>query len=93
MKTITQIVTAAASAIGTDPLNVTGREKGKMLGVLRHVAMFVAREEGYGFKEIATAFELKSHATVIYAVNRIRLIQKTDRTVRELLAKTKGALM
>lgn len=51
----------------------------------RHVIWFILRKNGYKSVEIADFFNLKSHATVLYACCRIQnLLDVRDRSVTNL---------
>jgi chromosomal replication initiation ATPase DnaA len=93
MKTIPQIINAAAGVIGVDPLVILKSHPTKMAGIVRHAAMFVARRDyGYGLAEIATGFELKSHGAVVYAVRRIDDTVDNDKNVKDVLGRIRRVL-
>jgi hypothetical protein len=66
------IYEATWRAAGPDPLVISGTNPGKEASIFKHAGIFIARQHGYTFKEIAKAFNLKSHASAIYAFNHIK---------------------
>lgn len=72
------IFEATWKAAGPDPMIITALNPGRAAAVFKHAGIYIARQQGHTFKDIAHTFNLKSHASAIHAFNRIKDNQQND---------------
>lgn len=70
-QSLPRIFEATWKAAGVDALAITKLHPGLMATAFKHTGMYIARQHGYSYNEIAKAYGLKGHHTVMYAVQRV----------------------
>lgn len=90
MKTIPSIIVACAAVIGVEPSELKLKRQSKAIAAARLAGQFIAREQGHGLREIAEAFDAKSHTSVLYAIKQVKLGE--DPLLREILMKAQKEL-
>ena len=92
--TIERIQEATAAHYGLTVAKLTSSSREQKIAIPRQVAMFLCRELAKEtFQLIAEKFNKKDHTTVISAVERVKMLQESDETVRaDVLALTSALL-
>ena len=81
MTTIRQIIEVVGNHYRVTHDQMAGEGRTDRVAWARHVAMWLAREEGWSELEIAALFGPRDRSTVNYAVNRIRGLMLMDQTL------------
>lgn len=90
-KLIIEIKEAAARAGGVESTYFQTKHLSKVANMFKQSAMYLARQHGHSFEEIASAFGLKSHASVAYACRQVKA-NLHEPVIRAVLAKVKKEL-
>ncbi len=86
--TVAQIVVAVAEFYRMSPDIITGRGRSKDVAAVRHMAMYLAREEtGASLPQIGDALDGRDHTTIMHGWEKISSqIEQNDKLRREMLA-------
>ena len=80
------ILEQVAKRFSQDLKVILGNKRQKEVVLARQVAMFLCREElGLSFPALGKLFGGKDHSTVLYAVNKIKLLQQNSSDIKILL--------
>ncbi|GFK95372.1 Chromosomal replication initiator protein DnaA [Fundidesulfovibrio magnetotacticus] len=86
------ILEQVAKRFRVDVKALTGPRRTKEISQARQVAMLLCREElGLSYPALGRLFGGKDHSTVLYAVNKIKEIQKDDKVMKELVTELREA--
>ncbi len=83
-----QVFTAAARFFGTSEDELAGPSRRQPLVMNRQVAMYVCREQtDLSLPRIGELFGGRDHTTVIHAIEKVRRVMQSDRTVYDQVAE------
>lgn len=83
-----QIVRAAAYFFGTSEEELSGPSRRQPLVMNRQVAMYVCREQtDLSLPRIGELFGGRDHTTVMHAIEKVRRVMQSDRTVYDQVAQ------
>ncbi len=89
--TSSQIINLTASHLDLSPADILGGKRNQEIVLARQIAMFLCRELlNSSYPELGKIFGGKDHSTIMYAVKKIKEIQKHDQDMHKLLKELKN---
>ena len=89
--TSSQIINLTASHLDLSPADILGSRRAQEVVTARQIAMFLCRELlNSSYPELGKVFGGKDHSTIMYAVKKIKEIQKVDQNMHKLLTELRN---
>ena len=89
--TSSQIINLTASHLDLSPAEILGSRRTQEVVMARQIAMFLCRELlNSSYPELGKIFGGKDHSTIMYAVKKIKGIQKLDQNMHKLLTELRN---
>lgn len=95
-KTITpdHIINSAAEYFGLTPRDITGKKRLQSIVFARHVAMYLCRDILRAqFGHIGACFSDRDHSSVLYSVNKIKNLMKSDKDTHTKVTEVKNMIL
>ena len=88
-----KIIQQVAIFFQLNPEDIKGKNREKKLNLARHTAMFLCRDMlGVDLKSIGNCFQGKNHASVLYSINKINILCKSNKNMHKLVTELKKKL-
>jgi chromosomal replication initiator protein len=88
--TADMVIETVADHFNIDPKEIKGSKRHHEIVRARQMAMFLCREMlGSSFPALGRIFGGKDHSTALYAVNKIKKMQKVSKDMKQLLITLK----
>lgn len=85
------IINCTASFFKTAPDALTGKARQQDIVLARHIAMFLCRDLlGVQFSSIGNIFKGRDHSSVLYSVNKIKKLCKTNKDMNNMVSEVKN---
>lgn len=88
------IINAVSELFRIDTHEITGKKRRQDIVQARHIAMYLCRELlGAQFGHIGACFSDRDHSSVLYSVNKISSMIKSDKDTHKLVTEVKNIIM
>lgn len=88
------IIASAAGYFGVEARDITGKTRRQKAVLARHMAMYLCRDIlGAQFGHIGACFSDRDHSSVLYSVNKIKILMKSDKDMNNKVTEIKNIVL
>lgn len=88
------IIASVAEYFKLSPAEITGKKRRQNIALARHLSMYLCRDLlGAQFGHIGACFSDRDHSSVMYSVNKISRMLKSDKDTHNMVTEVKNIIM